>query len=355
MRGGFFVGVERIIRAMEHSMILPGHSPATMWVDPPRRSVGAYWRRWARPVRSVLASVNLSPLRYARIGVADGGPVASIDIWPMPGGDRPLFGASVWLDPSLLPPPVENSIYSNADGYGMDASRMVARFKAISEALERWALRVKGEDSDRDHYGFDIDPTSNGMSAFPGLVSWRARDRAELEALERFVLFSWWEGRLDCAERASPWEGVRLLELEHGLGRFSVAVVHRTLPESGLRLYGHGAGATLAEAAAGAYDEMLSHGTAVATYEHRGGFTQEKIGALENTFERRAMFFATKAGQRLFDERVGAGRWAAVKRPKVVFNGIVPGEWNRYAHVWRVTFEPVSTQYLNPRVNYFFW
>ncbi|MCC5808406.1 MAG: hypothetical protein JJU00_18910 [Opitutales bacterium] len=341
---------------MDDTMIMPGQSPATMWVDPPRRGVGAYWRRCVRPVRSALAAVNLSPLRYARIGVADGGPVASMDIWPMPGGAKPLFGASVWLDPARLPPPVENTIYSNADGYGMDASRMVARFKAISEAMERWAFRVKGEEADRVHYGFDIDPTSNGMSAFPGLVPWRARDRAELEALERFVLFSWWEGRLDAVGRASPWADVRVLELEHGLGPFSVAVVYRDLPDSGLRLYGHGAGATLAEATAGAYDEMLSHGTAVATFERRGGFAaKEKVDALENTFERRAMFFATKAGQRLFEERLAARRWAGPRRPKVVFNGIVPGEWNRYAHVWRVTFEPVSTQYLNPRINYFFW
>ena len=340
---------------MEHSMMMPAHPAATKWVDPPRRGARACLRRCARPFRSALASVNLSPLRYARIGVTEGGPVASIDIWPMPGGERPLFGASVWLDPSRLPPPVENTVYSNADGYGLDASRMVARFKAISEAMERWAFRVKGEDADRAHYGFDIDPTSNGMSAFPGLVPWRARDRAELEALERFVLFSWWEGRLDAVERASPWAGVRLLELDHGLGPFSVAVVHRTLPESGLRLYGHGAGATLAGAAAGAYEEMLSHGTAVATFEQRGDFTRAAIDALANTFERRALFFATTEGQRLFDERLAAARWADAKRPKVVFNGRVPGEWNRYAHVWRVTFEPVSTQYLDPRIDYFFW
>lgn len=325
------------------------------WMEPPSGGMKLFLRGCRKTARGVLSSINLSPLRYARVGVKDGGPIASLEIWPMPGGESPLFGASAWLDPARVPAPVENTVYGNADGYGLDASRMVARFKAISEAMERWAFRVEGEGADRALFGFDVDPTSNGMSAFPGLVPWRARERAELEALERFVLFSWWEGRFDCGERASPWRGVRVLELEHGMGPFSVVVVHRALPESGLRLYGHGAGATLAEAARGAYEEMLGHGTAVATFESRGSFTAEAVGAVENTFERRALFFATREGQRLFDARVEASRWAEPKRPKVVFSGLVPGEWNQYAHVWRVTFEPVSEDYLNPKANYFFW
>ena len=83
------------------------------------------------------------------------------------------------------------ALYSDADGTGTSETPMVARYMAISETMERWAYRVKVRANDRELYGFDIDESSNGMAAFPGLFHTEARKRALLEAVER-VSTSWW-------------------------------------------------------------------------------------------------------------------------------------------------------------------
>ena len=136
---------------------------------------------------------------------------------------------------------------------------MVARYMAISESLERWAFHVKVNDFDRDLYGFDRDASSNGMAAFPGLFSSQCRKKAYWEALERFCVIAWWDGRLAARTRPTGWTDVirradrasarprrhgdplqavhagRLLQLRACRGsRFRErlrARLHRTLPE----------------------------------------------------------------------------------------------------------------------------
>src|ERR1022692_2454767 len=81
--------------------------------------------------------------------------------------------------------------------------------------MERWAFRVKVRAPDRELYGFDIDESSNGMAAFPGLFHTEARKRALLEAVERASVIAWWEGVLDGEVRSTDWPGISAL----GAGR----------------------------------------------------------------------------------------------------------------------------------------
>ena len=88
------------------------------------------------------------------------------------------------------------SLYSNVDGMGSDQNKSVAYFKAISEAMERWAFYSLTSSQHRNDFGFDIDSTSSGFAAFPGFTKRPAAYYARLEALERWALVSWWFGLL---------------------------------------------------------------------------------------------------------------------------------------------------------------
>ena len=308
-------------------------------------------------LRALLGRINLSPLRYGQIMEANGGPIRKMEMGVLETPSGRLMVANAYLKASLVPTGDQNVGYGDADGSGSDPSPMIARFKALSEALERWAFRATFHQGDRVRYGMELDPTSNGMSAFPGLVPWGARRKAELEALERYVLFSWWEGR--CGAKAIPrgWEGAQVLDLNHGLGRFHVVLLFRESGSDGTRVYGHGAGQTLAAACRSAHGELLAHENAMDHLKRAYPDGEVRMNRLTNPFERRALWFSLPEGQACFDERCqhspsGEGPLAA---PEVVFNGALEGPWSRYAHVWRTTIRPISEGYLDPSNNYFFW
>ncbi len=308
-------------------------------------------------LRNLLGRINLSPLRYGRIMEADGGPIRKLEMGALDTPSGRLMVANAYLKASLVPVGEANVGYGDADGSGSDPSSMIARFKAISEALERWAFRATFHGGDRGRYGMELDPTSNGMSAFPGLVSWGARRTAELEALERYVLFSWWEGRCGAVRGPEDWEGAQVLDLVHGLGDFHVVLLFREGREAGTRVYGHGAGQTLAAACRSAHGELLAHENAMQHLAEAYPDPDEGMGQLTNPFERRALWFYLPEGQAQFDEQVrgSARRKGILTAPGIVFNGPLEGPWSRYAHVWRTTIRPISEHYLDSSINYFFW
>ena len=123
---------------------------------------------------------------------------------------RRTFLANAFLRAGLAGDTARNEVFSAANGSGTSDSPMVARFMALSEALERWAHWQLCTRADGGiPYGFDVDPSTNGMAAYPGLWGRQARPGALMEASERFNLLNWWEGHLPAAETATQWPGVR--------------------------------------------------------------------------------------------------------------------------------------------------
>ena len=53
------------------------------------------------------------------------------------------------------------------------------------------------------------------MAASPGF-KWQARGRAYFEALERWALIGWWDGRLKASVTQAPYPNVGLVRIEHG-------------------------------------------------------------------------------------------------------------------------------------------
>ena len=298
--------------------------------------------------------LSLASLRFRNILSAEGGPIERLELADSALLGRRCFLANAYLREDLIAWRMSRVVYGSANGSGTDESPMVARFKAISEALERWAHMAVLTSADRDRCGFDVDPSSNGMAAFPGLFRRQARVAAQMEASERFNLLSWWEGRLAALEQDTKWPGVRAAVLCSDAPGVTV-ILFRQSPH-GHYAYGHASGPDYDSACNRAAMEMERHDKVVARYAlvHTGeaGYAAP---ANAHPIEQRSVFFSTPQGHELFLERLRSRPRQTVRKPKLVFDGPVRGPWSRYADVWRVVYAPPSDRFLGPDETYFFW
>ncbi|MBI2518643.1 MAG: hypothetical protein HYV95_17350 [Opitutae bacterium] len=298
---------------------------------------------------------SLASFRYRNILRANGGPLARVELADITILGKRAFQANACLCDELVAWRSMGAVYGEANGTGVDASPMVARFKAVSEALERWAHMAVLTAGEGGRYGFDVDPSSNGMAAFPGLFARQARRAAQLEASERFNLLSWWEGYLPALETESPWPEVRAVVLCSEVPGVTVILFRRSAAH-GHYAYGHAAGSDFTSACESAAMEMERHDHAVGRYllAHAGA-PGSAMPATAHPIERRSVFFSTPEGHELFLGRLRSRPPHAARHPRVIFDGAVPGPWSRYADVWRVAYEPPSERFLGRDERYFFW
>lgn len=299
--------------------------------------------------------LNLAPFRYERVLHKDGGPIEHLDRATHHVREGIVYNVNAFLDERLKPVRRLSQLYGMADGGGTHSSEIVARFMAISEAMERWAFWDRSDSSSRDLYGFDIDSTTTGMAAFPGLMHHQAKRRAQVEAIERFGLLHWWEGRLAHLEHRIANDGVTALEILVPTADTRAVVVFEDDAAFGTRHYGYGAGGNLKTAIGRAASEMIRHRLVVQKFCSRFPDPGLGLATIEDPYERRALYFALPMGQALFDERRASDPWAAPARLRSVFDGWIPGPWDRYATVWRCLYEPPSNDYQDARSDYFFW
>jgi hypothetical protein len=297
--------------------------------------------------------LSLAAFRYRNILASDGGPIERVE-----GTQTTILGtrlhlANAYLVGCLAGNREGSQLYSRANGSGTHASAMVARHMAISEALERWAHWQLHASAEAARYGFDIDPSTNGLAAFPGWWQRQARAGAQMEAAERFNVLHWWEGRLPAAVAAGPWPGVQVVTIRSLAPGVTVIVFRRE--EAGFYSYGHAAASDYATACRKAGAEMERHAKVVGRFasQHEGRI-RGVLPPDAHPIERRSLFFASEEGHALFLERVRAAPARPEVAPKLVFDGPVPGPWSRYADVWRVLYEPPSRRFLGMDENYFY-
>jgi hypothetical protein len=239
-------------------------------------------------------------------------------------------------------------IFSDADGTGMHRLPMVARHIAVSEALERWAYHETMRSSKRAAFGFDIDGSSNGMAAFPGLFVGRARRRAFFEAAERFCILNWWERRLDGQIRETDWPGVTAVSFVLPIGANAVILFMRS--SFGFYVYGHAAAGSFTEACKHAVVELVRHECVIRCWMLAG----HSVPA-GDPFERRAWFFSTDEGHARFRERMNYH----VDRPQplaeVICDSEIRGPWSAYATIWRYLFRPPSRRFMEKEDGFFYW
>ena len=295
--------------------------------------------------------LSLAAFRYRNVLASAGGPIDRLEIADVRVLGERRFLANAYLVKDLAGNREGNTLYSRANGSGTAASPMVARFMAISEAMERWAHWELHNSPEGRKYGFDVDPSSNGLAAFPGLWRRQARRGALLEAAERFNLLHWWEGRLSARESETRWPGVRAATICSEAPGITVILFKRT--EAGLFAYGHAAATDFDAACRKAAIEMERHEQVVARFAlSHAGKVRDQLPAGAHPLERRSLFFALDEGHELFLARLRSPARATAEL-KLVYDGPVPGPWSRYADVWRVVYAPPSRRFLGLEENYF--
>ncbi len=292
----------------------------------------------------------IAGIRYRNVMAAHGGPVALVQTGECSVFGRMMFQANVHLNPAVVPPRHRFVIFGNADGTGTHPVAAVARHMAISEAIERWAFRAISKSTDRILYGFDTDRSSSGMAAFPGLFAYQSRNRAFLEAIERYSLIAWWEGRAKCRVRDTEWPGVSALEIDSHFKQGRTVIVFKR-SDPGFYAYGHAAAPSFHGACERAIVELARNEYVLRRYWLAGGAANPPI----DLFERRCMFFSTPDGHELFLARSRSTVANPAGEPEVVFDGEIPGPWSEYATVWRVVLQPVTDSFLANTERYFFW
>jgi hypothetical protein len=293
--------------------------------------------------------LSLAALRYRNVLAQHGGPVAQIESGVFPVRGRRMIQANARLTPGLTRKraPV---LYSDADGSGTHPVASIACHKAISEALERWAFHATVHSDERARFGFDIDPSSNGMSAFPGLLRRQARRAAVLEAVERFSLIAWWEGAAEGRRFETDWPGVSAIAIDGPFGGVTVIVFTRT--EWGGYAYGHAAEENFSAACERAIIELARN-----EWVLRSRWLASVVGEQKpatGVFERRCLFFATDEGHALFQQRLGRKSSSPTPSPEVICDCEIPGPWADYATVWRFALRPLSDGFLRGGDRYFF-
>ena len=296
---------------------------------------------------------SLAAFRYRDVFVSGGGPVERVEMADVSILGRREFLANAYLKKGLAGKRDDWALFSSANGSGVSSSPMVARFMAISEAMERWAYEqlhhVKGAG-----YGFEVDPSSIGMAAFPGLFRRQARHGAAMEASERFNLLNWWEGRLPASESSTRWAGVHAATICSEAPGVTVVLFKRTA--DGHFAYGQGCAMDYEGACRKAAVEMERHELVTAHFAvAHAGRIENQLPPEAHPIERRSLFFATESGHELFLERLRSAPHKPAPKPQLVFDGPIPGPWSRYADVWRTVYEPPSDRFLGREENYFFW
>lgn len=281
--------------------------------------------------------MNLAPIKYADALVSAGGPIERIECARIELNGGHLYHANSWLsrELGLKTRPVE--LFSTATGSGAAESAMVARHKAISESLERWAYHYLDQIGHRKSYGFDEWPGTTGMAAFPGLFKFQARTRALREAIERACLIKWWDGELNHVDIETGIEGINGITVENPYSGDEVIVLWSP-GSNGLTSYGTAAGANQKATLQQAHVELCRHCRALERLEKQyPQFNIGDIASLQNPVERNLIYFSLPDGHAAFLERVHQSpsmSSSCERKPIVDVN--IPGPWQRYATVWRV-------------------
>lgn len=293
--------------------------------------------------------IDLAKMKYRHALADSGGPIARIVSKPVSIFGHSFFQADAFLAPGLTPRKPQFGKGITADGSGSSESPKIASNMAVSEAIERWAFHAEYDGPNACRYGFTADCSSNGMAAFPGFLKRQARQRAHLEALEQLSVVAWWAGHIDASPTNSALPGIDILRLHHPADFGEVVIAYRK-SRSGHVSYGYAAGQTIAGATARAMVE-LARNEFIVTY-HKICWRTKPV---EDHLERRCLYFASPEGHQEFLDRIAEGPTKPTPEWCPIFDGEIEGPWSHYATVWRTTLKMPTQDFLDPRLNFFYW
>jgi hypothetical protein len=285
--------------------------------------------------------LNLAPIRYA-LAAEEGGPIADVEY-----GQTEYLG-QLWQlcratpqEDFQHPMAKKLELFSSADGSGMGLTRLEARAKAISEALERWAYTETSSGPDAVLYGYPYSMSTKGMAAFPSVFSGQARRSAIAEAFEYYSVDAWWGGTLNHWIINRDDSTIVFINQPEFSGQIALAIRHLDLNDY-VAAYGIGSGATAEEAELKAQLEACRSQTILERRDATPPLARNKP-VLE--MEQRLLEFSSREGFAMVKDRLASRPWLPEIKPNVIFDGPVKGPWNKYAHVWRYALEPFPIKY----------
>lgn len=301
--------------------------------------------------------MNLAPWKYRNVIKSKGGPIDHVNLHSITIHGAKYYDAYAYLNQNLIDGhTAKPKIYGTGGGMGTSQYANVAYYKAISEALERWAhaFLINAQNA---AYGFNIDASTSGMAAFPGLTSHEVRRSAFFEAVERWSLQKWWSGELNhefikigdinAIRILSPWTKVSIVLLWQKISGLNLTAYGFAAARDRNSSYQHG------------LIELIRNSRVIERFCGRfypNGFTRPDIWSdVNDMYEKRLLYFATEIGHHIFKNRLAA--------TFTIFNNCLPrclideelrGSWSRYCKVWRVLFEPSTTnKFLDNDIGHF--
>ena len=299
--------------------------------------------------------LSLAPLKYRNIMCENGGPIGQI-LWSPARVSYDLWGyeASCHLKSDLRPINlIQNKLYGNPDGTGCDKYKSLACYKAISESLERWAYYVVGVDMKSELYGFQIDSSTNGMSAFPGFTKKYARKTAQLEALERWALVEWWNGKLRSLQ--FKINNISFIEI---LIPGACSVVISWTPVTTLNkviAYGFAAAETTTIAFKKSQVELYRNIFVLERYASNSKLVEVSDLIIQ---EQRLIWFSNEVGHQCFLNQVNRSLRSSITNPvpNLILDTEIIGPWSEYTTVWRCLFESsISHQEHDQEIDFFYF
>ncbi|MGZ3809998.1 MAG: hypothetical protein ACXVCE_18080 [Bacteriovorax sp.] len=241
--------------------------------------------------------------------------------------------ALVFLKKKHMPEWLSHSeLYSSCDGTGTSQYKNTAVYKAISEALERWAFYLTIESNESNKYCFDINPSTTGMAAYPGLTTKVPRENAILEASERWALHEFWRGNLPIIEHKTKIEDLHHYEIVTELNNIKISLL--SYKSDSKYLYAFAA------------DRMLKN-----SYEHAlielsrnlrvmKKLTKENINFnnFKDISDKRLIYFASTEGYDLFNSKIHSAPKSPLTKSKLICDQELKGPWNKYTKVWRYLY-----------------
>ena len=286
--------------------------------------------------------LNLAPIRYSLVS-ENGGPISKIEY-----GQTEYLG-NLWqlcratLQEDFQHPMSQRlQLFHPADGSGMGLTRLEARAKAVSEALERWAYTETSSGPDAVLYGYPYSMSTKGMAAFPSLFAGPARRSAIAEAFEYYSVDAWWGGALNHWIINREDATIVFINQPDFKGHIALAIRHLEGLDNYVAAYGIGSGASPAEAELKAQLEACRSQTIL---ESRDAIPVHARTRPVLEAEQRMLEFSSKEGFELVKDRLASRPWMPELKPKVIYDGPVNGPWEKYAHVWRYALEPYPVKY----------
>lgn len=258
-----------------------------------------------------------------------------------------IYEVNVSLKNHLKPSWATHSqVYKNVEGSGASQFKNVATYKAISEALERYAFYYYVEDYSKLG-SFDVNPTTTGMAAFPHFFTKYARENAINESIERWAIHEFNLGNLPIKEHFCNVSSLKSYEIVVPFENVHVSLLYMRTQD--FSVYGFAADKTFELSFQKSIIELERN---YRVLKNQNAFLLP-IDDLSYKIDRNLIYFSSKEGSEMFEDLIKKSpRKILSKTPKVLCDLELKGPWSEYTKVWRHVLE---NSYNHDEKNYKFF